>query len=53
MAAVTGAPVLPFHGLRLTMASLFIRKIDPVQVKVIMGHARIETTERYLHAQRA
>ena len=48
-----GAPVLPFHGLRHTAASLFIRKMDPVEVKAIMGHASIKTTERYLHAQRA
>jgi hypothetical protein len=48
-----GAPVLPFHGLRHTAASLFIRKMDPVEVKAIMGRASIKTTERYLHAQRA
>lgn len=48
-----GAPVFTFHGLRHTVASLFIRKMDPVEVKAIMGHASIKTTERYLHARRA
>ncbi len=48
-----GAPVLTFHGLRHTAASLFIRKMDPAEVKAIMGHASIKTTERYLHARRA
>ena len=48
-----GAPVLTFHGLRHTAASLFIRKMDPVEVKAIMGHASIKTTEQYLHARRA
>jgi integrase len=48
-----GAPVLTFHGLRHTAASLFIRKMDAVEVKAIMGHASIKTTERYLHARRA
>ncbi len=28
-----GAPVFTFHGLRHTVASLFIRKMDPVEVK--------------------
>lgn len=27
--------------------------MDPVEVKAIMGHASIKTTERYLHARRA
>ena len=48
-----GAPVLTFHGLRHTAASLFIRKMDAVEVKAIMGHASIKTTEQYLHARRA
>ena len=49
----TGAPALTFHGLRHTAASLFIRRMDPAEVKAIMGHASIKTTERYLHARRA
>ncbi len=48
-----GAPVLTFHGLRHTAASLFIRRMDVSEVKAIMGHASIKTTERYLHARRA
>jgi integrase len=48
-----GAPVLTFHGLRHTAASLFIRHMDVAEVKAIMGHASVKTTERYLHARRA
>jgi integrase len=48
-----GAPVLMFHGLRHTAASLFIRHMDVAEVKAIMGHASVKTTERYLHARRA
>jgi hypothetical protein len=28
-----------------------IREFDPVSVKDFMGHAKITTTERYLHAR--
>jgi integrase len=48
-----GAPPLPFHALRHTAASLFVRKLDPITVQVILGHASVKTTERYLHARRA
>lgn len=34
-------------------ASLLIRRLDPVEVQAIMGHASLKTTERYLHARRA
>ena len=48
-----GAPPLPFHALRHTAASLMVRKLDPVTVQAILGHASVKTTERYLHARRA
>lgn len=28
-----------------------IREFDPAAVKAFMGHAKISTTERYLHAR--
>jgi hypothetical protein len=31
--------------------SLVIREFDLVSVKAFMGHAKITTTERYLHAR--
>jgi integrase len=48
-----GAQALPFHALRHTAASLMVRKLDPVTVQAILGHASVKTTERYLHARRA
>jgi integrase len=48
-----GAPPLPFHALRHTAASLLVRKLDPIAVQMILGHASVRTTERYLHARRA
>jgi integrase len=42
---------LRFHDLRHSFGSLVIREFDPVAVKDFMGHAKITTTERYLHAR--
>jgi site-specific recombinase XerD len=42
---------LRFHDLRHRYGSLLGRGgIDFVTVKAAMGHARLSTTERYLHA---
>jgi integrase len=46
-----GAPKLPFHHLRHTFATLTIRALDPASVQAMMGHSKITTTERYLHAR--
>jgi Phage integrase family len=46
-----GLPRLPFHHLRHTFATLAIRGLDPATVQVLMGHSKITTTERYLHAR--
>ena len=46
-----GAPRLPFHHLRHTFATLSIRVLDPASVQAMMGHSKITTTERYLHAR--
>jgi integrase len=48
---VAGLPALPFHHLRHTFATLAIRGLDPATVQTLMGHSKITTTERYLHAR--
>ncbi len=49
-----GLESLRFHDLRHTYGSLLVAGgIDLVSVKAAMGHARITTTERYLHARPA
>jgi integrase len=50
----TGLKPLRFHDLRHTYGSLLVAGgIDLVSVKAAMGHSRISTTERYLHARSA
>jgi integrase len=51
--AQAGAGVRPrrFHDLRHTFGSLAIRHLDSVTVQAMMGHSRLTTTERYLHAK--
>jgi len=46
-----GLRPLRFHDLRHSFGSLVIREFDPAAVKAFMGHAKITTTERYLHAR--
>lgn len=46
-----GLRPLRFHDLRHSFGGLVIREFDPVAVKDFMGHAKITTTERYLHAR--
>jgi integrase len=49
-----GLDPLRFHDLRHTYGSLLVAGgIDLPSVKAAMGHARITTTERYLHARPA
>jgi integrase len=46
-----GLPALPFHHLRHTFATLMIRGLDSESVRDLLGHSKIATTERYLHAR--
>jgi integrase len=49
-----GLRQLRWHDLRHTFGSLLVAAgIDTVTVKAAMGHERISTTERYLHARPA
>lgn len=49
-----GLEPLRFHDLRHTYGSLLVAGgIDLASVKTAMGHSRIATTERYLHARPA
>ena len=49
-----GLRTLRFHDLRHTYGSLLVAGgIDLASVKSAMGHSRITTTERYLHARSA
>jgi integrase len=46
-----GVRVRRFHDLRHTFGSLAIRRFDLVSAKEMMGHSKLTTTERYLHAR--
>lgn len=49
-----GLRVIRFHDLRHTFGSLLVSAgVDLVTVKAAMGHSKISTTERYLHARDA
>jgi integrase len=49
-----GLEPLKFHWLRHTYGSLLVAGgVDLPSVKAAMGHSRITTTERYLHARPA
>jgi integrase len=40
-----------FHGLRHAAGAVMARSMPPVSVRDILGHSKIETTDRYLHSQ--
>lgn len=46
-----GLRPLRFHDLRHAFGSIAVREIDTVTLKAWMGHAKLTTTERYLHAK--
>jgi integrase len=42
---------IKLHGLRHGAGSLIAREMDPVFVQYFLGHAKLSTTERYMHAK--
>jgi integrase len=46
-----GLRPLRFHDLRHAFGSIAVREIDTATLKHWMGHAKLATTERYLHAK--
>lgn len=46
-----GVAVRRFHDLRHTFGTLAVRRFDVLAVKEMMGHAKLTTTERYLHSK--
>jgi integrase len=50
-AAAAGLRVLRFHALRHGAGSLVARQADTRWVQAFLGHSKLTTTERYLHAK--
>ena len=50
-AQAAGLRFLRFHGLRHGAGSLVARQADPRWVQGFLGHSKMSTTERYLHAK--
>ena len=50
-AAAAGLRVLRFHALRHGAGSMVARQADPRWVQAFLGHSKLTTTERYLHAK--
>jgi integrase len=50
-AQAAGLRFLKFHGLRHGAGSLVARQADPRWVQGFLGHSKMSTTERYLHAK--
>lgn len=50
-AQTAGLRVLRFHALRHGAGSLVARQADPRWVQGFLGHSKLTTTERYLHAK--
>ncbi len=49
--AATGLRQLKFHALRHGAGSMIARQADPRWVQSFLGHSKLTTTERYLHAK--
>lgn len=50
-AAEAGLRPLKLHGLRHGAGSLLAREADAVAVQAFLGHSKLTTTERYMHAK--
>jgi integrase len=46
-----GLRPLRFHDLRHSFGSLVVSEVDTATLKEWMGHSKLATTERYLHAK--
>jgi len=40
---------LRFYDLRHTFGTQMVTHVDPIELREMLGHASITTTERYLH----
>ena len=49
--AAAGLRPLKLHGLRHGAGSLLAREADVVAVQSFLGHSKLTTTERYMHAK--
>ena len=49
--AAASLRVLRFHALRHGAGSMVARQADPRWVQGFLGHSKLTTTERYLHAE--
>lgn len=50
MARKAGVKPIRFHDLRHTFAShLVLHKKNPVEIKELLGHTKLETTDKYMH----
>lgn len=50
-ARAAGLRVMKFHALRHGAGSMVARQADPRWVQGFLGHSKLSTTERYLHAK--
>lgn len=50
-AAAAGLRTVKLHGLRHAAGSILARTIPLVTVRDVLGHAKLSTTNRYLHSQ--
>lgn len=50
-AEVVGLRVLKLHALRHGAGSLLAREADAIAVQAFLGHSKLTTTERYMHAK--
>jgi integrase len=50
-AGAAGLRVMKFHALRHGAGSMVARQADPRWVQGFLGHSKLSTTERYLHAK--
>ena len=50
-AVAAGLRPVKLHGLRHAAGSVLARSLPLVTVRDVLGHAKLETTDRYLHSK--